>query len=175
MNSNKSNGGDRVVRTLRVFESGRVVPSPGRPPRDWAAIVNRARAHALPAEERPAPVERVKNPAKVAAGKARAAQAAARKAAEASKLAAVVTVPAAKKAPAKAASKPKARAKPAAKAKPATKAARGGKRAGSGPKPANGAAMVVVAHRVTPAQKKKLDKLGPNWLRARIDAATVSA
>ncbi len=169
MSSNKSNGGDRVVRTLRVYESGRVAPVPGRPPKDWAAIVSRARAHALPSEDKPvAPAtERVKNPAKVAAGKARAAQAAARKA-EASKLAAVPQVPAPKKTPAKAPSKPKAKAKPAAKA-------RGGARKGSGPKPAGGAAMVVVAFRVLPAQKKKLAKLGADWLRARIDAATVPA
>lgn len=175
----KSNGDDKVVRTLRVYASGRVVPGPGRPPKNWGAIVARARAHALPADgpsdtAQVAP-PKVKNPAKVAAGKARAAKAAAAKAAAAqAQVAAVLpkAKPKADKAPAKAVSKPKAKPAAKAKAKPAAKA-KGGARAGSGPKPKSGDAMVVHAVRVSPSQKKKLAKLGAEWLRARIEAATV--
>lgn len=167
----KSNGGDKVVRTLRVYASGKVVPLPGRPPKDWASIVARARAHAVPAEERPQPAVKAKDPKKVAAGKARAAQAAARKAAEAA---------ANKDATAKAETKARAtkpaptKKAPAKAAKPAAKV-RGGARPGSGPKPAAGVAMVVYAMRVTPEQKRKLLRLGSDWLRARVDAATIPA
>jgi hypothetical protein len=181
----KTNGGDKVVRTLRVYESGRVVPLPGRPPKSWQQVIARAAAHALPSDgpatapaevrQEPAPAK-VKDPRKVAAGKARAAQAKAAR--EAAGKTAAAPAPAkkaaAKRAPAKAASKPKAKPAAKAKAKPAkTPAKRGGARPGSGPKPASGDAMVVAAFRVTKAQKKKLGKLGAEWLRARIDAATV--
>lgn len=168
----KSNGGDRVIRTLRVYESGRVAPVPGRPPKDWAAVIARAAAHALPSDAPSAPaaeVPRVKNPAKVAAGKARAAQAKARREAEAAAAKKVKT--AGEKVRSNRAAAKKAKAPLAAVANDLTK--RGGARPNSGPKPAAGEAMVVTAMRVTKLQKEKLAKLGANWLRARIDSATL--
>lgn len=177
----KSNGNDRVVRTLRVYESGRVVPLPGRPPKDWAAIMTRARAHALPQEDKPtnveAPAVKVKDPRKVAAGRARAEKARLAREAAAKTPGAVIdatVTKGAKKAKAKPTAK-RARADAAARVKPAPKA-RGGARPGTGPKPkdASGKALVVVAFRVSPEQKKKLAKLGNGeFIRDRIDRATV--
>lgn len=162
--TNRSNGADRPVRVITVFADGHVSHrdlSKGRAPWTKGAAWGRPGAHALPSEGpgETAPAVKAKDPRKVAAGKARAAQAkaareAAREAAQAPspmKAAAVTLVAvAAKKAPVKA-----VRAKK-------------GEPKGPGPN-----AMVVMAVRVTPAQKAKYDKLGAEWLRARIEAATV--
>lgn len=158
--TNRSNGADRPVRVITVFADGHVSHrdlSKGRPPWTKGMGWGRPGAHALPSEGAgaAAPAVKQKDPRKVAAGKARAAQAkAAREAAQAPspmKAAAVTLVAvAAKKAPVKA-----VRAKK-------------GEPKGPGPN-----AMVVMAVRVTPAQKAKYDKLGAEWLRARIEAATV--
>lgn len=189
----RSNGGDKVVKILRVYESGKVRAA-RTPPGGWNA---KGRAHALPSDvsDKPAPTlaeatgERVKNPAKVAAGKARAEKA--RLAREAAGNAPAAKKPAAKakakrhpkagpkkltvkaKKPAKPSPFPTAaKTKPPASAKP--KAAKKGKAAAKSEPGPN--AMVVVAVRVTKAQKRKLGKLGGGeWMRDKIERATIPA
>lgn len=162
--SNKSNRADKVVRTIVVYASGKVShrdATNGRSP--WNRGTGWGRAGAADGEDASpstaAPAPKVKDPRKVAAGKARAEQARKQREAAAQVAAAKPTVK-----------------KPAGKTAPA-KVKRGGARPGAGAKPKNadGAAMVVMAVRVTPSQKAKFDQLGADWLRARIDAATVRA
>lgn len=185
-----------MTSTVKIVENGRTVyegPDRRANPARADRSADRAQANGEPSplpvatSDKPAPVEvnaeRVKNPAKVAAGKARAAQAALRKAAAAG--GAQAPAPVAKKAPAKKAAAKKA---PAKKAKsPARVAA--GKRIGAAkkaatkarpakkaPRAAAGDGMVVVAFRAPKELKKKLGKLGGGeFLRKRIDAATVPA
>lgn len=171
--SDKSNGDDRVVKVIRVFASGRV-SAVGRPPKGWTDKGRANDAAAAPADK---PAERVKDPRKVAAGKARAEKA--RLAREAAASAPVAKKPAAKKPAAKKTAKVKKKAKaspfPGVAKKPAA-VKRGGARAGSGPKPKNGGPMKVAAFRLTPDQIKKLDKLGGvSFIRERIDRAAVPA
>lgn len=160
--TNRSNGSDKIVRYMAVYESGKVkqrAVTPDAPaPWDRSTGWGRAGAHAVPADAPSAPSERVKDPRKVAAGKARAAKAKAER--DAKEQAAAKKAAAAKK--------------QAATKKPAAKKGHGGARKGSGAKPVNGEAMEVIAFRGTPAQKAKFAKLGGGeWARARIDAATV--
>lgn len=181
MSTNKSNSADRPVRMIAVYADGRVQHrdmTNGRAPWNrgtgWGA---RAAASDTPEAgpgEAPTPAAaKVKDPRKVAAGKARAEQARKAKEAAAQAQAATPKAPApakkaaAKKAPAKAAKK--------AAAKPATVK---GKKAPKAPTaaPANPDAMEVVAFRASAAQKAKFQALGGGeWARKRIDAAQVPA
>lgn len=162
MSTNRSNHADKPVRVMVVYASGKVKQRAmrsvnGSAPWERGSGWGRAGAHALPNDGpgEAAPAVKTKNPAKVAAGKARAAQAAQRKA---DALAA-----AAKPAPVAKPAKPKAKPK-AAKA---VKVAR--VRAQSVP---SSTAMVVIAFRGSKEQKKKFLKLGGGeWARKRIDAA----
>ena len=75
-------------------------------------------------------------------------------------------------------SPPSQAAKAAAKKKKAATFADGlgARKTGKGAPKVNPDAMVVVAFRVTPAQKKKLAKLGGGeFIRRRIEAATIPA
>lgn len=161
----RSNSEDRPVRYLAVFADGRVSHRDarnGRAPWNQGTGWGRAGAHALPSDGPSAPAAKVKDPRKVAAGKARAAQA----------KAAGVKGKFTKAAPA-----PAPAPKAAKKAAPAKKAA-GGARKGTGPKvkDESAGAMVVAAFRVTKDQKAKLDKLGNGeFVRRCIERASLPA
>jgi hypothetical protein len=154
----KSNTADKVVKVIRVYESGRVRAS--RAPREWAT------AHAVPAEV----TDKPKDPKKVAAGKARAAKAAAAKLAG-TPFAGLVKAKTKRKAAAPAKKKPAA---PKSKAKKAAKPKAAAPKKPAAPRPDGRSknAMVVCAFRVTRAQKKKLHRLGNGkFMRDRIDRA----
>lgn len=159
MTTNRSNAADKPVRLIAVYADGHVSHrdlSRGRAPWNSGAAWGRAGAHALPNEgpaETMPPAKREKDPRKVAAGKARAAQAAASgvkgKFVKAQPMQLV------------------AKALTGTATQPARKRAKKGE-----PKVANPDAMVVCSFRCTRAQKAKFDKLGAGeWARARIDAA----
>lgn len=161
MTTNRSNAADKPVRLIAVYADGHVSHrdlSRGRAPWNSGAAWGRAGAHALPNEGPgdmpPAPpVKREKDPRKVAAGKARAAQAAA----------SGVKGKFVKAQPMQSVAKTLTSVPP----QPARKRAKAGE-----PKVANPDAMVVCSFRCTRAQKAKFDKLGAGeWARARIDAA----
>lgn len=130
---NRSNPADRVVRVIKVYKSGKVSHrdvTHVRPSTDWARAVARKDSKME---------TRVKDPKKVAAGKARAAQAKAQREAAAK---------AAKR-------KPKATPFTGLVVKP--KLAKVGKVL---PRPANEGKLVVYALRVRPDQIEKLHSFG---------------
>jgi hypothetical protein len=163
-NSRKERAPEQPVRLMAIYADGRVSHrdlTKGRAPWNSGAAWGRAGAHALP-DEAPAPVlvkGKAKDPKKVAAGKARAAQAQSQRVGGKFVKTATVTVP-------------KTKRKAASPFPGVAKTGRAAKGTAA-PSPSSDA-MVVVAFRASQEQKDKLASLGGGeWMRARIDAATV--
>jgi hypothetical protein len=173
----KSNGADRVVKVIRVYQSGRVrAARPGANDKPVSGVPwGRPRAHAVPEDKptaTPAPAAKPKDPKKVAAGKARAEKARLAKEAAAKKKPAAKK-PKAKKATAKVTKK--ATPKKTAMSQLAETLTRGKAKTPAAPKAPKGAnAMVVVAFRLSKPLKAKLKRLGgADFLRERIERAPI--